>query len=208
MINFLGRRDCCSWRGRASVSSRPLVSISWWQGCCRACRHPLHLQLRPLLCSTGPSVLPFPSNCGAERGKPLQRGEHCCSDIACLHPATKAVHGGLRKPKPLWWRCWLCSSLLALLLTVRAALISRALPRGAEGMQGAREQGRVALPAELERLLSVQRSTQPCIFIPSAVILIFSGFERASRGLPLWKKDLIIFFLFVFQKWFRNKGFS
>lgn len=36
--------------------------------------------------------------------------------------------------------------------------------------------GRMVLPAELERLLSVQRSNQPSIFISSPVILIFSGF--------------------------------
>lgn len=208
MIKFLGQWDCCSWSGRASASSRPLSSVLRWQGCCRACRCPLCLQMRPLHCSADPSVPPFPSNHGAERGKPPQRGEHRC----VLASSYKNSARGFWKPKPLWWCCWLCSFLLTLLLTVQSALVAWVLPWGSKGIQGAREPGGMALPEQLERLLSVQHSTQPSIFVSSPVILIFSGLERANRGLPFERKTSyfsVFFFLnLLFQNWFRNKGFS
>lgn len=95
------------------------------------------------------------------------RGESLRREVstAVFASSYKSSAWGFQKLRHLWWCCWLRSFLLTLLLAVQAALIAWVLPWGSRGIQGARERGGMALPEQLERLLSVQRSTQPSIFI-------------------------------------------
>lgn len=120
------------------------------------------------------------SDSGAGRGKSLQRDQQGC----VLTPSYKSSAWGFQKPKP---QSWLCSFLLTLLFTVQAAALGWVLPLGRGGMQGERLDGAASRAGEA--LISATQN-QPYILISSSVILIFSGFERASRGPPPLKESL------------------
>lgn len=171
-------------KGRANASSRPPISILRCQGCCKACRHLLHLQLRPLFSSEGPSVPPFSSNHGAERRNPPQRGEHCCLFASSYESSIQ------RAPK--------AKAPLVVLLPL--LLPSHSPPPHCAGSSqwlvpasgSRRDAGSLmALPAELEKLISVQSSTQPSVFMSSPVRFSL-GFRDLAEGFSLCKKDFFL----------------